>query len=362
MNIPSLPEGFTPEFVTKILHHDGCLPTGSVVVTVSQSPVGDGTGMMADLSRLSLGYDGDQGSAPNTLIAKFASANETNRGVAMSFHLPERETRYAAELDPQTEAVTPRTYCSILEGDRFLIMMEDLTDYDVGSQVEGATLRQTELAIDELAKLHSAFWCKVDDLAWVPGIANSYHADNMRNGAIAGWDNMVELFHVPDQINQYRDRFLDAIPALQGERMAAPLTLVHGDFRMENLLYGNQVDHHEVVVLDWQGPLLARGMFDVALFLGQSTKVEVRQQSERELLERYLEGLLSRGVTGVDMDFLWDDYLRCTLYDWVYTAVVAGTLDASNETAFRWMAKMVERQVAASEDLEVFGYLPGADG
>ena len=357
--IPDCPAGLTADYLTERLHEARCLPEHARVADVRNETVGDGTGMMAEISRLLLSYNGDSGTAPASLIAKYASANETNRAVANSFQLPVRETRYATDLDPLTSARTPLTYASLLDGDRFLILMEDLGDYDVGSQVLGADLRQTEIAIDELAKLHSAFWNKVDALDWVPGIADSFHADNMMAGANAGWDNMVNLFSVPASVSQYRDQFLAAVPALQRERMTDPVTLVHGDFRMENLLYGNRDEHDDVVIIDWQGPLKARGMFDVALFLGQSTTTEVRRSSERELLERYREGLLAGGVTGLTESEIWDDYVRCVLYDWVYTAVVAGTLDASNEIAFSWMSKMVERQVSASEDLDVFRFLSG---
>ncbi len=357
-DLPDFPEGLTAPFLTKVLHNDGCLPTSSRIKSVDREIFAEGTGMSSELAMLTLSYEGDAGEAPRTLIAKFLPTNEANRTSAVGFNLPEREVRFAAELDPLTEAVTPRTYCTDLDGDKFLILMEDLTEYSVGSQYEGATLEQTELAIDELAKLHSAFWNKVDKLDWIPGIADSYHADGLFNGATFGWPNMVERFNIPDHINLHKDRFLASIRDLQAERMSAPVTLVHGDYRMENLLYGNQPEHHDVVVIDWQGPLKARGMFDVSLFLTQSTRTEVRQAHERELLERYLDGLTSRGVTGIDMDWLWEDYARCTLYDWVYTAVVAGTLDTSNENAVRWMTKMIERHVAASDDLKVFDYLP----
>jgi len=98
-------------------------------------------------------------------------------------------------------------------------------------------------------------------------------------------------------------------------------------------------------------------MFDVALFLGQSTQVKVRQSHEKQILERYLGGLVRLGVTGLSFDDLWADYQSCMLYDWVYTAVVAGTLDTTNEVAFAWMSQMVARQVAVSDDLDLFGLL-----
>lgn len=357
--IPQLPNGLTPPYVTQLLHADGCLPATGAVKSVRLELVGDGTGMSSEIARLYLEYDGSYGAVPQTLIAKFLPRNEINRNSAIAFNLPEREVRYARELDPVTDAVSPRTYACLLEPEQFLLLMEDLGDYRVGSQYAGATLEETELALGELAKLHSAFWNRVDAIDWVPGIANSYHADALHNGAKSiGWDNMIANFDVPAYVQRHRDAFLAAIPALQAQRMAPPLTLVHGDFRMENVMFGEQPDQHRIVVFDWQGPLKARGMFDVSLFLSQSTRTEVRRAHEKALLEGYLEGLQAGGVDDVSMAFLWDDYLRCTLYNWVYTAVVAGTLDTSNVTAHRWMTKMIERHAAASEDHDVFQYLP----
>ena len=60
---------------------------------------------------------------------------------------------------------------------------------------------------------------------------------------------------------------------------------------MPNLLFGVESHHHRLAILDWQGPLIAKGMFDVALLLGQNTKIEVRQKEEKQLLERYYKTL-----------------------------------------------------------------------
>ena len=45
-----------------------------------------------------------------------------------------------------------------IEGDvDFVIVLEDLSDYQVGDQVEGATFEESGLALEELAKLHGTF-------------------------------------------------------------------------------------------------------------------------------------------------------------------------------------------------------------
>ena len=51
MALPEFPQGFTPEYLTESLGGK-FLPKGTVVTKVSRSPLGEGTGMMADIEKL----------------------------------------------------------------------------------------------------------------------------------------------------------------------------------------------------------------------------------------------------------------------------------------------------------------------
>ncbi|MEM8768137.1 MAG: phosphotransferase [Pseudomonadota bacterium] len=359
VRLPHLPDGFTPVLLTEVLKKAGALPDGVAVTSVAHSQVGEGTGMMSEVAGLTVGYSSSNHNLPSSFIAKFASQVETNRQVALSYQLYERETRYFAELDALTSVCTPATLHSACDGERMLILMEDMRDYAVGSQVAGASLEQAELALDELARLHAPFQDKVDNLDWVPSIAGSYHADNMLALTESGFDIMVEKFGdvVTPALRERKTQFLQTIPMLQEYMARAPVTLCHGDYRMENLLYGNAPGHHPVVVLDWQGPLKARGMNDVALFLTQSATTEVRRVHERDLLARYRTGLEENGAGAPAAAQLWEDYRWVTLYNWVYVTVIAGTLDVSNAAAYAWISASLTRHSAASEDLEIFELL-----
>lgn len=356
-----MPEGLTGPWLTDTLRALGHLAHGRIAA-VSLEQLGDGTGMMSELARLRLTLEGETGALPATLVAKFPSRNPTNRASAMTYRVYEREVRYFAELDQQTAATSPQIYLSQRQDDNFLILMQDMGDYRVGDQAAGATLEESELMVDALTALHSGFWAATDALDWVPPIAGSYHADTMLALCEPGWASMCERFaqQLAPQIASQGERFKQALPALQARMNTGPVTLLHGDFRMENVLFGQQPAHHPVVIIDWQGPLLGKGLVDVALMLGQSTRTAVRQAHERALVDRYASGLRQAGVPAYRNEQAWNDYRWAVLYNWVYVAVVSGTLDVSNERAFAWMSKMVARQSAASVDLNVIELLESA--
>ena len=355
MILPSMPDGLTAEFLTDLFRDIDLLNDDVHIVEVSMEQVGDGVGMMSEVSRVRLRYSGETDLSP-TYVVKYPSQNETNREIAMSYKLYEREVRYFAELDSKTTAYSPRPYFTELAGDKFLIVMEDMGEYRVGDQAIGADLSDTEAAVDELAKLHATFWNDVQDLDWVPGIAGSYHADNMANLVVIGWPVMCEIFKdfLAPEIATRGEQFAAEIRGLQDKVFARPRTLLHGDFRGENVFFGQASHHRPIAIIDWQGPILGRGMVDVALFLGQSTLTEVRRANEDDLIERYAEGLTAAGVKNYTKDEAWADYELAMLYNWVYTGVVAGTLDVHNERAFAWMSQMVARHSTASLDLDVF--------
>ena len=360
--LPPMPSGITREWLTLALQEQGVLANNVSIAKLDVLQVGEGVGMMSELSRLVPTYDGPAANAPRSLVAKYPSQNPTNRQVAMSFNLYEREVRYFAELDALTTAVCPVAYLAELDGDNFIILMEDMADYRVGNQIDGATLAETELAIDELAKLHGAFWNKVDDIGWIPHVYGSQHAANMIAGTESGWEKMVATFgdFLSAPVLAMRTDIQSSIAPLQAFLDRPPITLAHGDYRMENFLYGTQPGHHPLAIIDWQGPLLSRGMQDVALLLGQSTQTEVRREYERDLLKRYLRGLARLGVTDYEFAEAWTDYRHALLYSWAYATVVSGTLDATNERGYAWMSQMLARQVAATEDHNLIDLLPFA--
>jgi aminoglycoside/choline kinase family phosphotransferase len=360
--LPKTPDDITGGWLTSVLRNSGGLPSNASVSALARRPVGEGVGMLSEIEFLDLTIDGDAPEAPSTVVVKFPTQNEVNRGVAEHFNVYTREVRYFADMDPLSAAAGPKVHLADIEGDLdFVIVLEDLSDYRIGDQVVGATLEETGYAIDELAKLHASFWGKVDssDYDWLPLAANSQNARNLHQGSGAGWDPTVNIFgdHIPQWMRDAKDAYLAAVPRLQKRLDQGPRTLVHGDFRMDNLFFGQAPEHHKMTFLDWQGPLRGRGMHDVAYLMSQSTQTDTRRLNEQALVQRYCDGLRAEGIDGYEFDEAFEDYRHGVLYAWVYATLIAGTLDAENERGNAWMTQMITRNIDAIEDLNCLSLL-----
>jgi hypothetical protein len=254
-------------------------------------------------------------------------------------------------------------YVSEIDGsDAFVLMLEDMGHYRLGDQIEGCPLADAELCMKELGELHATFWDDVDrpELEFLPYHYPSHHSDGLRQGAAAGWDPMLAVFGqvVPEPIAAIKDRFLAAIPRMQAWIATPPLTVVHGDFRMDNLFFGRTPDDAPMAAVDWQGALRAKGIQDIGYLLGGSIEIDVRRAHERDLIATWVDTLRHRGVKDYSVDQAWHDYVRSILYQWTVTVVIAGTLDPSNERGRAWMTRMVERHATAMVDHDVISLLP----
>ena len=281
--LPRHPDDVTPEWLTAALRSRGRDVT---VQSFRRSGVGEGIGMMSGLERLEVEYA--TGTGPPVIVLKMPARNDANRAVAEAFHLYEREVLFYRDVAPRSAARTPEVYYADLDGSDFVLLLEDLSDYRLGDQVQGCSLEDSRLGMVWLGKHHASFWDDVGDpsLDFMPDIWPSYSSDALQQGGAYGWDPMVEAFDdiLPDHIRSLKERYLAAAPRLFEWMASAPLTVVHGDFRMDNLFFGTGDDQEPLIALDWQGCLRGRAAQDIGYFMSGSIPIELRRAHERELI------------------------------------------------------------------------------
>ena len=103
------------------------------------------------------------------------------------------------------------------------------------------------------------------------------------------------------------------------DRKSEKVSLVHGDFRLDNLLFDIKGGTEEIAVLDWQTLTLGHGLTDIGYFLGCGIGDDLRRAHEGELLDLYCAEMTARGVP-LTRDEVWRDYVMGALHG-VSTAV-----------------------------------------
>ena len=345
--IPLTLSEITTEWVAAQMH------TGKLK-GIKLEPMGEGVGMMSAMAVCHLEW-GEEEQGPNSIVIKLAASNETNRNVAKQFNLYLKEVSYYKELAPMTPARSPKIYSADYdEQHNFYLLMEDASEYRMGNQVAGADFQESELCLNFLGTLHASLWDRVDEIKWLPNMSKSDNAKNMELGCEAGWPQLLEFFgeFVSSKINAKRNDYLNSIASLQARLDQAPRTFIHGDFRMDNMLFGQKPMHDPLMVVDFQGPLKGNGIYDVAYFLGHSVQTGVRQENEESLIKKYVETINEHGISDYNFNQAWEDYRIAILYAWTVAVVIAGTMDPANERGFAWMSKMVSRNSRAIEDLK----------
>lgn len=322
--------------------------------------IGDGVGLMATLHRLRLHYR--TGSGPDCLVVKFPGELEANLAIAEQFGLFRREVEFYRVAASRTTMDIPAVYAAEIDpDDSFVLLMEDLGDLRPGDQVAGIDPVSAGQAIDELVKLHAPFWDNVDatEFDFAPRVNGPGQADGMHAVATACWDAMNASFGdaVPAAMNEVRERFLDAVPAMHEWLGSAPITLIHSDFRLDNLMLGEADSDRPLVTLDWQGVLRSKGIEDVAFLLSQSMSPDQRSAHEHQLVERWRQGLEAAGIHDYTREGAWHDYRKCVLYLWMYAVIISGALDPTNPRSQAVMRAIITRSASAVSELDCLSLL-----
>lgn len=342
------PEAVTPQLLTSLLTRAGAAE--GRVVEVAAAPFAVGRGFIGRLARLTMTWEGN---GPQTLIAKAPATGEGSRGVAELLGMYEREVAFYRDLAGGVTLGLPRVFHAAFDpaSGGFLILMEDLSAKPTVDQLSGCEPGPAALVAEELGRFQAAHWNAEDraDLSRLGTLA-ARPFDAISSAYAAALEPALELAG-------------DALPAggaevcrHLGERLAGvmaalsrpPLTLGHGDFRVDNMFF----DGGRLVVIDWQLATLNRGPRDLGYFFSQSLTGETRRAHGEELLARYHAALVRHGVSGYSLEQAGRDMRLGMLFHLAYPVVALGSTDHDDDRGERLLRAILARAVEAVVDLE----------
>jgi hypothetical protein len=310
-----------------------------------------GAGQMGECARFVLEYDRDEPSAPATVIGKFAAADETARQFMASTGY-RNECCFYSSFARRLSVRTPRCSLAVIDDDGwFTLVLEDLAPAAPGDQLAGCTVEQVELAVLELVGLHAPLWGDADLAAHECFAArSSLGPDLVAAGLGAAVPGFLERY--APALDEAQIAFFERLAtggANWFARRPAPVTLVHSDYRPDNLLFGTADGGPPVAVVDWQGLALGSGLSDVGFVIGNSLPVETRRTHELRLVREYHRALEVAGVE-LSWDRCWQDY-RLGLLSGLLTTVFGAMYGVRTERGDRMFELMAARHATQILDL-----------
>jgi len=358
LGFPREPGVLDATWFTRALRSTGTIGDDTEVSGFRAEAIGQGVGILALLWRVQLEY-ASGGSGPATAVLKLPHTLPESRHVCDSFRFYEREVRFYEEAADQSPLRTAARYASAYDdatGD-FLLLMEDLAGRTVHDQLAGCPPDDALRDVRGLAAHHAAWWesPELPSLPWAVRVADPPNPQALVPALRQSWPIIESRFAhlLRGPMFAAARRMPDVVVPLMERLSAPPVTLLHGDHRLDNLFFSDD----DVAALDWQITGTGRGPYDLAYFLSQSLAPEERKGAEHDLVAAYHGTLVEHGVRDYAFERCWEDYRLATLFVSVYP-LNAGAVDLVNDRAVELFEAMLDRSVSAILELDALELMP----
>jgi hypothetical protein len=318
-----------------------------------------GTGQMSECYRVRLSYAGG-GPGPESVVLKVAASDPVSRQTGLALGLYEREVRFYGDIAPRLHGPIAHCYHAAVDTSTgvFDLLLGDAGPAVVGDEIAGATVEEATLAVVELGRLHGPLLgdTSLAEAPWFNREAplNQSMITALYPGFLDRYGDQIAPAHrmVCERLVGAFDAYLAAESARGGMK-----GLVHGDYRLDNLLFGVEGADRALTVVDWQTVSWGPALTDLAYFLGCSLPTEDRRAQYDALLQAYHEAL------GPDAPLTFADVsegVRRQSFFGVMMAIVSSMLVERTERGDRMFMTMLQRHCAHVLDTDALATLPPA--
>jgi thiamine kinase-like enzyme len=391
LDIPKRSEDITPEWLTGALTSTGVL-AGGRVTEIRRELLGEDEGFMGEVNRLHLELAPAEAVGPKTVITKQPIATRAHRAQGELLGLYEREILFYRELAGELPVRTPRHYFSVMDPDptspesrerierfvdtapawllslslgfstwlsgfsgrRYLLLLEDLSPAQMGDQINACSLDRLATCLDALATMQASQWNepRLDALEWVPKLNSAGRVVRaMYLRARAQFEAKFPQ-RLVGEIRGLADWLDEGVLELAARVCESPYTLIHGDFRLDNLFFSAADPESEPIFTDWQVAAQGPGVYDVAYFLTSSLSADVDRDTELELLRGYHQRLRASGVSDYGFDRCRLDYQRCVLWMLSREIIALVSIEHANERGLEMVDLWIDRLFARLRGLD----------
>ena len=392
--IPKNIEEITPEWLSQALTESGVL-NGNSVSSVKSDTIGE-QGYMGILARLHLEYEQPDDSLPATMIAKMPTEEAKNKITGELFLNFERENRLYEDYLDKLPVRTPRCYFSnmdpgfsertinfsylvwdkmpkwviniqlgisaiwvLLKKRRYILLLEDFAELDYCDQRDGCSFDDAKLVMKSLGQSQATYWeNSAIDQYWLKAHAEigSLMGLLYERGLPVIERNFEEKLSPKDK--EVFKWLVDNNDQMDNYILTRPTTLVHSDFRIDNIFFDRE--KNEVAVIDWQTAYQGLGIADLGYFtLGSGSEPFTPEQVE-ELVTIYHQGLLDGGVQDYSLSDCQLDYKYGFFVGLRYILIILGALEIDNDPDIKNLVGLwIDRMKPLIEDFDLTQMVPG---
>jgi len=333
---------------------------GGEVTSFDIDQIGVGVGLLGRLYRVSL----EGQNVPASVVAKFPTLDEGARmNVVEHLNFYRNEVNFYRDVAGQTPIATPMVYFAEHDPDSgdFALILEDLGDRRMCDQVAGCAIADAKVAIDAMVDQHAAWWGsdRFEAHPWIPRYSDPPFPQVLAGMFKQSWPRALDIVggQLADAYRDFGDRFPDLIEWFMNAGCEPPLTLGHGDYRLDNMFFATKDGQAPITLVDWQICCRIRGGYDLGYFISQSLSTDERREHESSFRDRYLEGLAKKGIDYPE-DSFDNDYRRTTAWCFIYPVVATGQIEITNERHRALIQGITDRAIQAIEDNDALELLP----
>ncbi len=317
-----------------------------------------GTGQMSECYRVRLSYADAAADGPDSVVLKVAATDPMSRQTGMTLGLYEREVCFYRDIAPGLHGPVAPCYHTAFDAASgiFHLLLGDATPAVVGDEIRGATTAQAHTAVTELGRLQGPLLgdTTLADADWLNRAAPMNQA--LITALFAGF---VDRYgdRISPQHRVVCERLVGGFDGYLADEAAEDRLhgLIHGDYRLDNMLFGAQGAERSLTVVDWQTVTWGPAMTDLAYFLGCALPVADRRKHYDTLLEGYHRAL------GPDAPISLADVrdgVRRQSFFGVMMAIVSSMLVERTERGDEMFMTMLQRHCEHVLDTDALAILP----
>src|ERR1700730_7517817 len=355
----------------QIIERPDDLTASWLSAAIGSGPIADfvveriGTGQMSECYRVRLTYldseaDSDAG-GPESVVLKVAASDPVSRQTGSALGLYEREVRFYGDIAPRLGGPIAPCYHAAVDTSTgaFDLLLGDAGPAVVGDEIAGATIEQATLGVVELGRLHGPLLGD-NSLAEAPWLnreapLNQAMIAPLYAGFIDRYGDQIAPDHrmVCERLVAAFDDYLSQ--EREGSEQGRIQGLVHGDYRLDNMLFGIDGADRALTVVDWQTVSWGPALTDLSYFLGCALPTQDRRGHYDALLRAYHEALGPGAPLSVD-DVA--EGVRRQSFFGVMMAIVSSMLVELTERGDRMFMTMLQRNCDHVLDTDALATLP----